>query len=361
MADDLSADFSIDYSVLHQVRENMLELAEEAGSGGASGDYRDLGEANAGERRAVLGHSGLSEAFNLFYTVSRARVKEAKDGLEELGNLFGGVADGFFNVDSQLAQSAGASKAAGNLDNWRADTEAYQQWESDRAAWERYLESIGVSAQDISDPEFSLHEACSVDDPPGFCEQWKEDVADARAGDGERPPENPGEAPPKPSDTPPTRWEYTDASGTTVVELELDDNHEIVKETSTVTTTDGQKFVSETVYDGPVHTVEDDNGRGYTFRDQTTTTTYADGTTTTSATVYDGEPRTVSLGEDSTGRERFAAFQDHTVTTTDEDGRTVSTTKVVLDDDGSGTMTVTEDGKTTEYTRSGPNAKWEEK
>ncbi|MCE7083486.1 serine/arginine repetitive matrix protein 2 [Streptomyces sp. ST2-7A] len=361
MADDLPADFSIDYSVLHQVRENMIELAETAGSGGASGDYRDLGEANAGERKAALGHDGLSSAFNLFYTMSRTRVKEAKDGLEELGNLFGGVADGFFNVDSQLAQSAGASKAAGNLDNWRADTEAYEQWERDNTAWGDYLESIGVPDGDAADPDFSLHEACSVDDPPGYCEQWREDMDAARAGDGERPPENPGEAPEKPSETPPTRWEYTDESGTTVVELELDDNNEIVKETSTVTTTDGQKFVSETVYDGTVHTVEDDNGRGYTFRDQTTTTTYADGTTTTSETVYTGDPRTVSTGEDSNGLERFAAFQDYTVTTTDEDGEVVSTTEVVLADDGSGTMTITEDGKTTEYTRSGPRASWEEK
>jgi hypothetical protein len=298
-------DFSIDYSVLHDVETRMHKLAEEAGSGGAGGVFRELGEGDSGDRRAVLGNAGLSTAFATFYRMSARRTGEAEDGLKELASVFKSVADTFFDADSQLASGAGVMGASIGLDQWRDQDAAYDAWAADRAEWDAYLEKIGAADYFEANPDASIGEVCSADDAPGWCQTWMDDN-DA--------PSDPGEAPPKPSEEPPTSYTYEDENGTIDVQLELNENHEVMKETSTITTTNGQSYTSVTEYDSP--------------------------------------PRIVGIGEEEYD------VRDYTMTTTFADG-TVSTTTVVINDDGSGTMTEVNGEETRVSHRSGPEADWE--
>ncbi|MFE0733193.1 serine/arginine repetitive matrix protein 2 [Streptomyces antibioticus] len=301
-------DFSIDYGALHIVQGQMRELADAADSGGATGVFKEVGEASSGDRKALFGSSGLSYAFNLFYSYSRSRTKDAKDGLGQLADTFSGVADTFFNADAQLASAAGLMSQSLGLDEWRNQKENYDHWAEDKAAWDAYLESIGASEYFAEHPDAQIGEVCRGDGQPSFCEAW---IADDDA------PDDPGEAPPKPSDTPPTSYTYEDEHGKVTVEVELDDDYNVMKETSTITTPDGQSYTSVTTYDSAPQIVTPENGDAFDARDYTMETTYADGSKTT--------------------------------------------TSVVIESDGSGTMTTTDaDGKVTVSTRSGPDADWSE-
>ncbi|MER5948624.1 serine/arginine repetitive matrix protein 2 [Streptomyces sp. NPDC001904] len=304
------ADFSIDYSLLQQVQQKMHSLADQADSGGATGAFKDLGEAAASDRRGTLGHAGLSTAFNLFYRRSSSRTKDAKDGLNQLADMFASVANTFFDADAQLAGSAGLMGQSIGLSDWRNEKAAHDEWVQEKSEWDAYLEKIGADDYFAEHPDDSIRMVCTGPDAPGFCAAWKADDAAGTA------PINPGEEPPKPSETPPTSYSYEDSKGKVDVTVELDDDNNVMKETQKITSTDGQSYTSTTVYDSAPKMVGPE-GDQFDARDYTITTDYADGSTTT--------------------------------------------TKVVIDDDGSGTMTETDDdGNTTVSTRSGPDADWVE-
>ncbi|WP_320784297.1 serine/arginine repetitive matrix protein 2 [Streptomyces sp. CRN 30] len=301
-------DFSIDYSALHVVQTKMHDLADAADSGGATGTFKEVGEASASERKALFGSSDLSYAFNLFYSYSTSRTKDAKDGLGQLADTFAGVADTFFNADAQLSSAAGLMSNSLGLDEWKNDKEAYDSWQEDKTAWDDYLERIGASEYFEEHPDADIGDVCRADDAPGFCETWLDDD-DA--------PDDPGSPPTKPSDDPPTSYTYEDEQGKVSVEVELDDDYNVMKETSTITTTDGQSYTSVTTYDSAPRIITPEEGDPFDARDYTMVTTYGDGTE--------------------------------------------STTEVVINDDGSGTMTTTDpEGEVTTVSRSGPDEEWPE-
>ncbi|MEU6348467.1 serine/arginine repetitive matrix protein 2 [Streptomyces sp. NPDC047072] len=302
------ADFSIDYGALHEVQQKMKDLADDADSGGATGVFKEVGEATSSERRALFGSSDLSYAFNLFYSRSTSRTKQAKDGLTDLADTFSGIADAFFNADAQLASAAGLMSGSIGLDDWKGDKAAYDEWQEDKSAWDAYLREIGAADYFAEHPDADIGQVCNADGAPGWCETWLND---------DDSPSDPGPAPEKPSETPPTSYTYEDEQGKVEVTVELDDDYNVMKETSTITTPDGQSYSSVTTYDSAPQIVEPENGDPYDVRDYTMETTYGDGSTTT--------------------------------------------TKVVIDQDGSGTMTITDsDGNTTVSTRSGPDEDWSE-
>jgi hypothetical protein len=303
------ADFSIDYSALHTVQKKMHDLADQADSGGATGAFKEVGEDTSSERRAVFGDSGLSSAFNLFYRRSSSRTKQAKDGLGQLADVFSSVANTFFDADAQLSSAAGLMGSSIGLDEWKNDTAAYEAWQEDKTAWDAYLDKIGAGEYFDQHPDADIGEVCRADGAPSWCETWQND---------EDAPDPPGPAPEKPSADPPTEYTYEDEHGTVEVKVELNDQHDVMKETSTITTPDGQSYTSVTTYDSAPKIIDPEgNGTKDAFdaRDYTMVTTYADGSKTTSV---------------------FA-----------------------ISDDGSGTMTSTDqDGKVTVSTRSGPDAEW---
>ncbi|WP_165990131.1 serine/arginine repetitive matrix protein 2 [Streptomyces sp. YIM 98790] len=299
-------DFSIDYTALHTAQEKMRSLADTAEDGGATGEFKALGDATTGEARAVLGDAGLANAFHSFFRYSRMRTKEAEDGLRELAEVFGSVSNVFFDADAQLSSSAGLMGSSIGLKDWLDQRKAWDAWQTSMAEWNAYLEEIGAKEYFDAHPDADIGEVCRADGAPEWCRTWEEDD-DA--------PYQPGEPPPRPADDPPTEYVHTDENGTTRVTLELDDDYNVMREVSEITTADGQTFRSETVYGTPPQIVTPENGEPFDARDYTMTTTYADGTE--------------------------------------------SVTTVVINEDGSGTMTEKSGDETTVYTRSGPGAEWQ--
>ncbi|WP_052847687.1 hypothetical protein [Streptomyces avicenniae] len=302
-------DLSMDYSQLYAVQQRLHDLAERAGTGGATGLFAEMGAAGQADNRAILGNSTLAARFDYFYRVSKRRTDQAKDGLESLGDTFEGVANLFFQSDAQIAAGSGVMGGSIGLNEWREQRAAYDRWVEDSAAWDAYLDEIGAADYFDANPDAQIGEVCSAADAPGWCETW--------FADEEAPPE-PGPAPPKPSDDPPTSLHYEDGGGSVDVELTLDENNEVLKETSTITTPEGQTFTTVREYSGPPEMVDPPGDADpYDVRDWTVTTTAPDGSTTVE--------------------------------------------RVVIEQDGSGTMTITSDDEVTEYTRPGPGAEWDEK
>lgn len=301
------ADFSIDYSALHTVSDKMHTLADTASSGGGTGVFKEMGEAGSSANRDTFGSANLSRAFDVFYRYSSSRTQDAEEGLNELADTFESVADTFFDADAELASSAGLMGTSMGLDEWKDQKETYEQWESDKATWDAYLEEIGASEYFEEHPDAEIGEVCSADGAPDWCDTWLEDD-DA--------PDDPGEAPEKPSDEPPTTYSYEDESGKVDVTLELDEDYNVMKETSTITTASGQSYTSVTEYQTAPQEITLENGETFDARDYTMTTTYADGSE--------------------------------------------SVTTVVINEDGSGTMTTDDGEETTAYTRSAPDADWVE-
>ncbi|MFJ9341918.1 serine/arginine repetitive matrix protein 2 [Streptomyces sp. NPDC101733] len=305
---DITPDFAIDYGLLHGVQSKLRDLATQAGAGAGEGAYKSLGDALPSERRRILGNGELSAEFNYFFTFSKGRQGKAKDGLNELADLFKSVSDVFFDADSQISGSAGVMGKSIGLGDWKNQKEAYDNWVQDKKEWDDFLTKIGATDYFKEHPDDSIRAVCGADDAPGWCQAWR---------DADDPPLKPGDAPPKPSDTPPTHYHSETSTGSVDVDLVLDKDNNVITEKSTVKT-NGQTF-------------------------------------TTSTTYEQGEPKMVTPPD---GGKPYDT-RDYTVTTTGGDGKT-SVSTVVINDNGSGTMKVVQGDETTEYTRTGPAAKWEE-
>ncbi|MFC9064711.1 MULTISPECIES: hypothetical protein [Streptomyces] len=305
------ADFSIDYSQLHTVQEKMRSLAEQAGSGGGDGKFKEVGEGSLGDATTVFGNRQLAAAFQTFYSRSRSRTKQAKDGLTELADTFKGVSDYWFDTDANMAASGGVDAQRGEFNEWVSTKEAHDQWVADKEAWDNMLEDIGATEYFQENPDESIRQVCSGSDAPDFCEAWRELEAEGNHA------LKPGDEPPKPKgDKPPTEYTYTDDEGTVKVTLEYDDDYNVTKQTSEISNPNGLSYTSEQEFDGPAREV-----------------------------TVDGDKRTI---------------QDYTMTTTYGDG-TESVAVVRWNEDGTGTMEVTADDEVTKYTHNGKkDAEWEE-
>lgn len=269
-------DFALDYTVLHTARKDLHDLADKIGPTLKSSDYATLGNDESGEAADVFGDAQLTAAFSTLYYRSKHPMEKAEDDLRQLGDTFGAVADGFFNMDAQIAEGAGIMSADMGLSDWIGKHKAWEghdQWVKDHDLWEQY--QANPDACDVSDGQTA----------PDFCKAF-----------------DPGPEPKDPG-PPPTDKTLTTADGGTVhTQLTLDGDYNVVTEKTTVTTGAGQTYTSTTTY-------QDDH------RSYVTDTTYADNST---------------------------AHSD-----------------VHINEDGSGTMTVTDgDGKKSDYTRTGTGAQW---
>lgn len=301
-------DFAIDYALLEQVQKRMRDLAGTADSGGAQGALKELGDSSISEIKQVMGFSDVSGAMWNFAQRSSSRAKDAKDGLEKLAGIFESVADGYFQVDADMAGSAGVMGSSLGLDKWKQDKSDWERYDADTKTWNDFLKEIGADGYFKEHPDADINSVCSAEDAPGWCEAYN-------AHDD--PPTAPGPPPdvPRPGDTPPTEYTIQTDAGSTHVKLTLDDDHNVMKEESTITAGD-QSYSSVTTYDTAPQPITTPDGKSFDARDYTMVTTYPDGSQVTS--------------------------------------------RYVIADDGSGTMTVTDSDGTTEYTRSGPTEDWAE-
>ncbi|MCL2552860.1 MAG: hypothetical protein FWE15_19115 [Actinomycetia bacterium] len=259
-------DFALDYGVLHAARKDLHDLADEIGPTLKSSDYATLGEDSSGVAGDVFGNAELAAAFSTLYYRSKHPMEKAEDDLRKLGDTFGAVADGFFNIDAQIAEGAGVMGQNLGLSDWRGKHDAWlghDTWVADNKLWQQYLANKS---------------ACEVDDGsalPDFCKAT-----------------DPGPEPTDPGPPPTDQVIHTPDGGTVHTTLTLDDQYNVTTEKTTVTTGGGQTYSSTTAYKP--------DGRSYvtdtTYADNSTShadvTINADGTGTMSVTDGDGNVST---------------------------------------------------------------------
>lgn len=300
------ADLVINYSLLHQLAGDMRTLRSSleadlrmAGGGRVAGDRGPADPSLVGDYDLYLALAG-------FFAAGVGPFNDALDALEQLGTLFGDIANAYFNADAELA--GGAMDTLAGL--------AGQDWAWRQAEYEQYLAG-----------------------------NWPE---------GEEPPPDPGAAPGEPL-LPDELADRVDTQTT------YDSHGRVLTQTSTVTTPDGQTYTRTTTYDyqdvlGPDGEIES------TTVDFDATVTYAGGETATmsrqtnpdgSFTVtetFDGKTRssTVTPGEWGGYTQRDVA----------EDGTVTTTTVEAHPDEGPYTKTVVGPNGTYVYSGSPSTDEW---
>lgn len=248
-------DFAIDYSVLHEARKDLHDLADRIGPTLKNSDFATLGKGDFGDAESIFGDQTLTNAFRSLYRLSQSPMDNAVDRLKRLGDLFGSVSDAYFDADAQISDGLGVMGANMGLDDWR----------NKKDAWDYRNDHIDKC---VPDKDGNMPSFCSATDPG----------------------------------PPPLDQTIDTPNGKVHTHLTLDDQGNVVKEETTVTSGD-QTYTSVTTYT--------DGGRSYH-----TETTYADG------------------------------------------GKVVADTHIT-EDDGGGTMTVVDqDGKKTDYTRDSRADQW---
>ncbi|WP_406087133.1 hypothetical protein [Kitasatospora purpeofusca] len=210
-------DFSMDYGVLHEARKDLHNLADRISPTLHDSLFSQYGSGKLGDAQAVFGDPNVTNGFRSLYRLSKDPMNRAVDHLKQLGDVFGAVADGFFDVDAQIADGLGVMGANMGLDQWR----------DRQAAWE-YRNAHADQCHPGADG--SVPEFCRATDPG----------------------------------VPPVDQTIDTANGSVHTHLTLDADHNVIKEETTVTH-DGQSYTSTTSYS--------DHGRSFT-----TDTVYADGT-----------------------------------------------------------------------------------
>jgi hypothetical protein len=244
----------MDYTILNEARQDLHDLADRIEPTLKNSLFSQLGSGDLGDAQAILGNATLTSGFRSLYRLSQDPMKRAVDHLKKLGDTFGAVADGFFDVDAQIAEGLGVMGGRMGLDAWR----------DKKSAWDYRNSHLD---QCKPDKQGKVPDFCSATDPGA----------------------------------PPVDQYIDTKDGQVHTHLTLDGDNNVIKEETTVTH-DGQTYTSTTSYS--------DNGHSYV-----TDTVYADGT------------------------------KNHAETHVNEDG--------------SGTMTVTDgDGKKTDYQRGGPGQEW---
>ena len=226
------AELAMSYSSLYQAKDDLHRLAEEVGPEIKKTLFAQIGSnptvmvqghfAGSSAGGDLVGDQDLALAMRFLYGRVKGTMDNAEDHLERLGDLFGAVADAFFEADSQLAAAASTAGVKTHQGIWKAQHDQYEQYE----------------------------QACGPNAPD--------------------PPENCDETVPKPPDKPPTTWSVKtdDGVGEITTEVTLDDGGEVSAE-KTVARYDGHEWKVVTTYE-PDHL------------SYTTVTTAVDGSTTTS-------------------------------------------------------------------------------
>lgn len=259
-------DFAIDYDVLHKSRKQLHALAERTGPKLRENAFDGLGDYGASNDE-VFGDPSLSSAFSTLYYRTKGPLEKAEKDLKRLGDIFGSVAEAFFNMDAQIADGVG----------FRGSDVGYGDWKSKHDAWLKHDD--WQKQKDLWDQFQRNKDSCTPGDPngPAYCHAI-----------------DPGPEPTDPG-APPTSHTITTKDGSTVkTELTLDDDKNVKKETTTITTSGGQKYQTVTTFD---------NAKGDSY---TTVTTYADGSKATAEVhierdgdgkIGDGSKMTVTDGK----------------------------------------------------------------
>jgi hypothetical protein len=211
------ADFALDYGILHSARQDLHDLADRIGPTLKDSVYAQLGRGDYGNAEDIFGNSELTASFRSLYRLSKDPMNRAEKNLRQLGDIFGSVADAYFDVDAQIADGMGVMGTEMGLDSWR----------SKKSAWDYRQAHAGECVPDANGKM------------PDFCQ-----AADPGA--------------------PPVDQTIQTGDGTVHTHLTLDGNNNVIKEETTVTH-NGQTYGSVTTYA--------DDHRSYV-----TDTTYADGT-----------------------------------------------------------------------------------
>nr|BFE58995.1 hypothetical protein GCM10020063_035210 [Dactylosporangium thailandense] len=234
-------DFAIDYGLLHQARKDLHDLADRIGPRLGDTVFSQVGSIEYGDSDSVFGNETLAESFRSLYRRAQHPMSKAEDDLRELGDIFGAVADGYFDVDAQIADGMGMMGSTLDLDRWK----------DKKAEWD-YLQ--GHRGDCVPGPDGKMPDFCSATDPG----------------------------------PPPTDMTINTATGSVHTHLTLDENNNVIKEETTVVNGD-QKYTSTTTYS--------DGGKNYTtdtvFSDgsktHSVTTTGDNGSSTTDTTDQDGK------------------------------------------------------------------------
>lgn len=250
-------DFSIDYSVLHEAKKDLYDLADRIAPTLKTSDFATLGKGDFQDAKEIFGNDAVAGAFRSLYRLSKSPMEHAVDRLKRLGDLFETVSNAYFDADSQIAEGMGVMGAEMGLDEWRKD----------KAAWDYRNEHADLCVPG-KDGEL-----------PGFCSAT-----------------DPG--------PPPVDQVIKTGNGEVHTHLTLDADNNVIKEETTVTS-GGQTYTSTTTYT--------DGGKSWR-----TETTFGDGSTSVAETH-------------------------------------------ITEEDGGGTMTITDpEGTKTEYKRDSRGEKWEQ-
>jgi hypothetical protein len=231
-------DFAIDYSLLHGAKKDLHDLADRIGPklkdtafAQAATDYSDAD---------VFGNAQLAASFRSLYRMAKHPMSEAEDKLRQLGDIFGAVADAYFDVDAQIADGMGMMGANLGLDDWRRRKE---MWD--------YLQ--GHRDECVPGPDGKLPDFCGATDPG----------------------------------PPPSDYTVQTPNGSVTTHLTYDANHNVIKEDTTVVNGD-QHYTSSTTYSADHKT-------------QTTDTSFTDGSTTHSVTTFGDHGSSVTDTSSSDG------------------------------------------------------------
>ncbi|MFI7079311.1 hypothetical protein ACIBO1_18625 [Micromonospora sp. NPDC049903] len=316
------ADLVLDYALLHRLAGSMRELKS-----------RIQFDVDTGSRRSVVtsdgsvvdssqvGNSSLYASLSAFFYACHTPFKDSMDLLDELAGTFDGIAQAYFELDADIAGKV-------NLDRLRADIAG---WQSDTAAYERYLD---LKDRQITFQYYDEH-GNLVD---GSVPVWTGD-----------PVPEPGEVPTSKAGTSPV--------GSNDVVAVVDDQGRIVSETTTVDSGDGLTYTETTRF-----TYHDTDGDGEPdVVDFTSTIQHSDGTEETieKKTNPDGSYVVTSTTDEGTTTSTITSTDDggsHQVTV-DHEGET-TTTDIVVTGPDTGTKTVVGPDRTEVYHGNPNTGEW---
>ncbi|MDG4833911.1 hypothetical protein O7627_32080 [Solwaraspora sp. WMMD1047] len=316
------ADLVLDYALLHSLAGSLRELKSKVQF-----------DVETGSRRAVVtsdgtvvdssqvGNSSLYGTLSAFFAACHTPFKDSMELLDELANTFDSIAKAYFDLDADVAGKVNLDRLRSSVSGWQADT----------AAYERYL--------DLKDREITF--------------QYYD--KDGNLVDGSVPLWS-GDPVPEPGDAP-TSIDGTSPVGSNNTTAVLDDDGNVISETTTVTSGAGLTYTETTQF-----TYRDTDGDGeIDVVDYTTTITHSDGLEEKieKKTNDDGSFVVTSTTNEGTTTSTVTPKADggsHQVTV-DHEGET-TTTDIVVTGPDTGTKTVVGPEGTKTYTGNPTTGEW---
>ncbi|WP_433528460.1 hypothetical protein ACQPYA_19120 [Micromonospora sp. CA-263727] len=316
------ADLVLDYALLHQLAGSLRELKSKIQFDVETGSRRSVVTSEgAVVDSSQVGSSTLYATLSAFFSACHTPFKDSMELLEELAKTFDGIAKAYFDLDADVAGKVNLDRLRANISGWQADT----------AAYERYL--------DLKDRQITF--------------QYYD--KDGNLVDGAVPVWS-GDPVPEPGD-PPTSIDGTSPVGSNTTTAVLDDEGNVISETTTVNSGDGLSYTETTRF-----TYRDTDGDGRTdVIDYTSTITHSDGTeeTVEKKTNDDGSFVVTSTTSEGTTTSTVTPKADggsHQVTV-DHEGET-TTTDIVVTGPDSGTKTVVGPEGTKVYNGNPKTGEW---